>query len=175
MAKVIALGACVTEFIKPTGWSAYCEEKAKHAGYGVYDRARTLNFKALTPKTVEILAKYNESIPGPGSLFSVQFHRDSGHPLDSVFSPRYDHYWCEIIATSLEKAGAEATDQWVLNLQRELVERDPENILDSAYVGFVDDGEVDLKWTFGAGLESLMAVKQRIDPENVFKKTVPRL
>ncbi|KAG5800557.1 hypothetical protein H9Q69_000444 [Fusarium xylarioides] len=175
MAKITALGVCVMEAIKPNSWSAYCEEKEKHAGYGVYGRARTLNLKALTPKTVEIFAKYNESIHGPGSLFSMQFHQDPGHPLDSVFSPRCDHYWLEIIATSCEEAGAAAADKWALSLQRKLVERDPENILDSAYLGFVDDEEVDLKRTFGAGFESLMAIKQRVDPERVFKNTIPRL
>ncbi|KAG5754686.1 hypothetical protein H9Q70_002706 [Fusarium xylarioides] len=105
----------------------------------------------------------------------MQFHQDPGHPLDSVFSPRCDHYWLEIIATSCEEAGAAAADKWALSLQRKLVERDPENILDSAYLGFVDDEEVDLKRTFGAGFESLMAIKQRVDPERVFKNTIPRL
>ncbi|KAG5804164.1 hypothetical protein H9Q71_011248 [Fusarium xylarioides] len=161
--------------IQLTGVSAYCEEKEKLAGYGVYGRARTLNFKALTPKTVEILAQYNESIPGPGSLFSMQFHQDPGHRLDSVFSPRCDHYWLEIIATSREEAGAKAADRWAFNLQRELLESDPEIILDSAYLEFVDDGEADLKRTFGAGFGGLMAVKQKVDPGNVFKNTVPRL
>ncbi|KAF5544529.1 d-lactate dehydrogenase [Fusarium phyllophilum] len=169
MAKISALGACVMEVIKPSCWSTYCEEKEKLAGYTVYGRARTLNFKNLTPKTVEIFAKYNGSIPRPGSLFSVQFHRDPGHRLDSVFSPRCDHYWLEIIASSREEAGAEEADQWDLNLQ-ELVERDPENIIDCAYLGFVDS-----KRTFGAGFGGLMAVKQRVDPGNVFKNTVPRL
>ncbi|KAF4949384.1 hypothetical protein FGADI_8952 [Fusarium gaditjirri] len=175
MGKIIALGNCVREVIKPNRWSAHCEEKEKLAGYGVYGRARTLNLKALTSKTVEILAKYNETIPGPGSLFSMQFHRDPGHPLDSVFSPRCDHYWLEIIATSREEPGADAADQWALSLQRELVEHDPENIVDSTYLGFVDDGEMDLKRAFGAGFESLMAVKQRVDPVSIFKNTIPRL
>ncbi|KAF5567497.1 6-hydroxy-D-nicotine oxidase [Fusarium napiforme] len=134
MTKIRALGNCIREIIKTNIWSSYCEEKEKLAGYGVYGRARTLNFKALTPKTVEILAKYNEAIPG-----------------------------------------AEVADEWALNLQRELVKHDPENILDSAYLGFVDDGEVDFKRNFGAGFETLMAVKQRVDSGNVFKNTVPRL
>ncbi|KAF5692954.1 d-lactate dehydrogenase [Fusarium denticulatum] len=175
MTKIMALGDSVREVIKTNSWSAYCEEKEKLAGYGVYGRARTLNPKDLTPKTVEILAKYNESIPGPGSLFSMQFHRGPGHRLESVFSPRCDHYGLEIIATSLEEAGAEAADQWAPNLQRELMEHDPENILDSAYLGFMNDGEVDLKRNFGAGFESLIAVKQSVDPGNVFKSTIPRL
>ncbi|KAM0346173.1 hypothetical protein ACHAO7_011936 [Fusarium culmorum] len=122
MAKTVALGTCVREVIKTNSWSTYCEEKEKLAGYGVYGRARTLNFKDLTPKTVEILAKYNESVPGPGSIFLMKFHRDPGHYLDSMFSPRCDYYWLEIIATSLEEAGAEVADQWALNLQRELAD-----------------------------------------------------
>ncbi|UZP40350.1 hypothetical protein NXS19_008166 [Fusarium pseudograminearum] len=175
MAKPVALGTCVREVIKTNSWSAYCEEKEKLAGYSVYGRARTLNFKDLTPKTVEILAKYNESVPGPGSLFSMQFHRDPGHHLDFMFSPRCDHYWLEIIATSLEEAGAEVADQWALNLQTELSDQDPESILKYTYLGFVGDGEVDLKRTYGAGFESLMAVKHRVDPGSVFKNTIPRL
>ncbi|KAF5641871.1 d-lactate dehydrogenase [Fusarium tjaetaba] len=133
MKKISALGNCVREVIKTNSWSAHCEEKEKLAGYGVYGRARTLNFKDLTPKTVEIFAKYNKSIPGPGSLFSMQLHRDPGHGLNSVFSHRCDHYWLEIIATSREEAGAEAANEWAHSLQRDLVEHDPENILDSAY------------------------------------------
>jgi hypothetical protein len=175
MTKIAALGNCVREVIKTNSWSAYCEEKETLAGYGVYGRARTLNFKNLTPKTVEILAKYNDTIPGPGSLFSMQFHRDPGHRLNSVFSPRCDHYWLEIIATSREEAGTEAANHWALTLLRELVEHDPKNILESTYLGFVDDGEVDLKRNFGAGFENLVAVKQRVDPGNVFKNTIPRL
>ncbi|KAF4438193.1 6-hydroxy-D-nicotine oxidase [Fusarium acutatum] len=175
MTKIIALGNCVREVIKTNSWSAYCEEKEKLAGYGVYGRARTLNFKDLTPKTIQILVKYNQSIPGPGSLFSMQFHPDLGNRLDSVFSPRCDHYWLEIIATSREEAGGEVADQWALNLQGELIKYDPENIIESYYLGFVDDEEMNLKRTFGAGFESLMAVKQRVDPGNVFKHTIPRL
>ncbi|EWG50953.1 hypothetical protein FVEG_10068 [Fusarium verticillioides 7600] len=82
----------------------------------------------------------------------------------TVFSPRCDHYWLEIIAASREEADAEAADQWALDLQRELMDHDPENILDSGYLGYVDDGEVDLKGNFGAGFESLIAVKQTVDP-----------
>jgi hypothetical protein len=175
MDRIADLGTCIKEVVKPNTWPAHCEEKEKLAGYGVYGRARTLNLKALTPKTIEILAKYNKSIPGPGSLFSMQFHHDPVQPLDSVFAPRCDRYWLEIIATSREEGGAETADQWALGLQRELVEYDPENILDPAYVGFVDDGEMDLKKGFGDRYKILMATKKKFDPKNVFKNTTPRL
>nr|RBR02242.1 hypothetical protein FVER53263_10067 [Fusarium verticillioides] len=83
MIKIMALGNCVREVIRTNSWAAYCEEKENLAGYG---RARTLSSKDLTPKTVEILAKYNKTIRGPGSLFAMQFHRDPGHRLDCVLT-----------------------------------------------------------------------------------------
>ncbi|KAF9769308.1 hypothetical protein IL306_013272 [Fusarium sp. DS 682] len=161
--------------VKPTTWSAHCEEKEKHSGYGVYGRARTLNFKEFTHKTLDILTKYNDSIPGPGSLFSMQFHRDPVEPLESVFSPRCGLYWLEIIATARDEAAAAVADQWALALKKELLEKDPENIFDSAYIGFLDDGEADLNMVFGDAYEKLRAVKQKVDPKNVFKNTIPRL
>ncbi|KAF4335016.1 6-hydroxy-D-nicotine oxidase [Fusarium beomiforme] len=175
MKKIAALGTCIMEVVKPTTWSAHCEEKEKHSGYGVYGRAYTLNFKEFTPKTVDVLARYNASIPGPGSLFSMQFHRDPARPLDSVFSPREDHYWLEIIATARDEAAAEVADQWALALKRELLDQDPDNVLDSAYLGFLDDGETDLKKVFGDHYESLRATKERVDTKNVFRNSIPRL
>ncbi|EXK25077.1 hypothetical protein FOMG_18245 [Fusarium oxysporum f. sp. melonis 26406] len=76
--QIEALGTCVMNIVQASSWSIHCDEHEKMAGYGVYGRARTLNFKTLTPKRVEILAKYNNTIPVPGSLFSIQFHRAKG-------------------------------------------------------------------------------------------------
>ncbi|KAH7144730.1 hypothetical protein DER46DRAFT_666681 [Fusarium sp. MPI-SDFR-AT-0072] len=74
-----------------------CHEKM--VDYGVYGRARTLNFKTLPPKADEILAQYKVTIPTPGSLFSMQYHRGPGHLQKAVFLPCPDYYWLKIIAT----------------------------------------------------------------------------
>ncbi|KAJ4171740.1 hypothetical protein NW754_000319 [Fusarium falciforme] len=108
MDKIATLGACVMNVVKATTWHAHCEEHEKMIVSGVYGRARTLNFRSLTSKTVEILAKYNDTIPGPGSLFSAQLHHDPIPPEKSVFAPRSDHYWLEIVATSLDEASRKA-------------------------------------------------------------------
>ncbi|KAJ9419089.1 hypothetical protein QL093DRAFT_2565262 [Fusarium oxysporum] len=114
------------------------------AGYGVYGRARTLNFKIPRPKMVKILAKYNDTIPSPGFFF-------------------------QIIAASPEEAPSKVTDQWTLALKQELLEQDPKSILELASVGFLDDGELDLKTAFGDRYEALMSAKKRIGPRNILR------
>ncbi|KAJ4226934.1 hypothetical protein NW757_014239 [Fusarium falciforme] len=161
--------------VKATTWHAHCEEHEKMIVSGVYGRARTLNFRSLTSKTVEILAKYNDTIPGPGSLFSAQLHHDPIPPEKSVFAPRSDHYWLEIVATSLDEASAKRAEDWALALKQELLNHDPENILESAYLGFLSDGELDLNKVYGDQYETLLSLKQRLDPANVFRNTVPKL
>ncbi|EXK23361.1 hypothetical protein FOMG_19858, partial [Fusarium oxysporum f. sp. melonis 26406] len=55
----------------------------------------------------------------------------------------------KIIAASPEEAPSKVTDQWTLALKQELLEQDPKSILELASVGFLDDGELDLKTAFG--------------------------
>lgn len=173
--KIAALGTCVTNVVEVTTWDAYCKKHEEVVGFNVYGRARTLNFRQLTARTTKILAKHNALIPGPGSLFTILPLRNLGRGEESVFETRCDHYWLEVIAVSREPSSAAKADEWALALKQDLQENDPGNILDSAYIGFLDNDELGLKKVYGNKYDILLSIKKKLDPKNVFRNSVPKL
>ncbi|KAM5376404.1 hypothetical protein ACJZ2D_005458 [Fusarium nematophilum] len=146
---IASLGICIGKIVRPTKWQAFCEENEKLAGTRVYGRARTLNLRHLTPKTTQILAHYNALIPGPGLFISAQHVRDPGSGDNSVFEPREAHYWLEIVGTSRDPRAAKYAEEWARSLKQDLLENDPGNVLESAYIGFLDNDELELSKVFG--------------------------
>lgn len=161
--------------VEVTTWDAYCKEHEKTIGFNMYGRARTLNFRQLTAKTTNILAKHHALIPGPGSLFSILPLRNLGQLEKSVFETRCDHYWLEIVAISRDPDAAIKADEWALALKQDLLKNDTENILDSAYIGFLDNDELQLDKVYGNRYETLVSIKKKLDPKNVFTNSVPKL
>lgn len=172
--EVANWGGCLMS-VKSMTWHVYCTDNTKLAGSQVYGRARTLNFKQLTPKTISILAEYSVLIPAPGSLIAAQHVRLPESALPSVFYPRGDYYWLEIVGTSHDPDVGRQADEWAEALKQSLLDNDAENILRSAYIGFLDNDEADLSRVYGSNYQVLLAAKKRLDPKNVFKNTVPNL
>ncbi|KAM0540821.1 hypothetical protein ACHAPJ_013491 [Fusarium lateritium] len=172
--KISALGNCVMNSVSETTWHDYCEENEIHAGLGGYGRAWTLNFRHLTSTTAKVLAKYSAQTQGPGMLVSAQLTRGADGFKPSVFQPRETHYWLEIVGVSSDPEVEQEAAQWAANLKKELVKSEPTNILDSQYIGFTHDDEVDLKHVYGDRYEELVSLKRRLDPNNIYRNSVPR-
>ncbi|KAI8649070.1 FAD-binding PCMH-type domain-containing protein [Fusarium keratoplasticum] len=172
---IACFGNCLRKTVRATSWQILCEENEKLVGSTVYGRARTLNLRYLTPRTTQILAHYNSVIPGPESSISVQLIRDLGIGLKSVFEPRCQHYWLEIAGTSRDPQVAKHAEEWARSLKQDLIEKDPDNVLDAAYIGFLDDDEMELSKVYGDHYQTLVAVKRKLDPRNLFKNSVPRV
>ncbi|KAF4466378.1 6-hydroxy-D-nicotine oxidase [Fusarium albosuccineum] len=131
----------------------------------------------LTRELIRALGKADLVTPtGPiASIGYVGWHtRGADGFQPSVFQPRETHYWLEIVGVSVDPEVAQEAAQWAANLKRELAESEPTNILDSQYLGFIDDDEVDLKHIYGDSYEELVALKRNLDPDNIFRNSVPR-
>ncbi|KAI2464933.1 FAD-binding domain-containing protein [Annulohypoxylon bovei var. microspora] len=173
--KIAALGPCLMNNPEPRTVSAYCAFNETLLTYGSYGRAYTLNIKKYTPKTAEVLAKYTSSIPGGGIALSLHMLRAPEPSEHSVFGSRVEHHMLELVTMTpvkeLEIKGAE----WGNGLMNELREADPENVMGSSYVSLMDNDDSDLKKIYGSHYDTLVALKNKYDPGNVFKYAVPRL
>ncbi|KAI1459686.1 FAD-binding domain-containing protein [Annulohypoxylon moriforme] len=173
--KIAALGPCLMNNPEPRTVSAYCAFNETLLTYGSYGRAYTLNVKKYTPKLAKTLAKYTSSIPGGGIALSLHMLRAPAPNEHSVFGARVEHHMLEMVTTTpvkeLELKGAE----WAAGLTREIKEADPENVMESSYVSLLDNDDSDYKKIYGAHYETLVALKKKYDPDNVFKYAVPRL
>ncbi|OTA55873.1 FAD-binding domain-containing protein [Hypoxylon sp. EC38] len=173
--KIASLGNCLVNNPEPRSVAAYCEFNERFITYGSYGRGYTLNVEKYTPKTAEILAKYTASLPGGGIAISLHMLRAPEPNENSVFGPRVEHHMIELVTPTpvkdLEAKGAE----WAHELMRELRENDPENIMESAYVSLLDNEDSDYRKIYGSHFDTLVALKKKYDPDNVFKYAVPRL
>ncbi|KAI1115592.1 FAD-binding domain-containing protein [Nemania sp. NC0429] len=174
-AKIAALGTCIMNNPEPKSVAAFTAFNETLVVYGSYGQSFTANLNRYTAKTAEVLAKYTGLIPGGGIAFSIHSLRAPAENEKSVFGSRFDHLMLELVAiTPVQELGAKG-GEWARSFIRELKESDPDNVLDSVYVSLMSEDDLDYKLAYGPYYERLVALKNKYDPDNVFKHAVPRL
>lgn len=173
--QVASFGNCIVNITEAKTASKCADDNERLVSYGVYGRSYTLNLKKRMPASVSTLAKYSHSVPGGGAMVSIHSLRSPRPNEDSVFGAREDHHMVEIVSMTADLALKEETVAWGQDLLRELKEQDGPNVLDSAYISLLDSDDADLKKIYGRHLETLVSLKRKYDPENVFKHAAPRI
>ncbi|KAI2634010.1 hypothetical protein GGS21DRAFT_543910 [Xylaria nigripes] len=172
--KVAAFGNCILNNPESKTVSAFTAFNERLVVYGSYGRSYTISVRDYTLKAAEVLAKYTCLIPGGGIALSAHSYRASAPIAASVFGARDAHVMFEFVAmTPVAELEAKGAD-WALNLMKDIREADPENVLETAYVSLMGD-ESDYKKIYGTQYSTLVALKKKYDPDNVFKHAVPRL
>jgi hypothetical protein len=146
--------------------------------YGLF---RTHNLHKITPEAAECLGRHLAKMPSDlCTMFSIHQSRVSTPTpnSDSVFAAREPHFMLEIIGcTTTEEKSAES-EQWALDIWKDIGETEKKNFLDNAYISlhFVEEPHPSaLSNYFGSHVDDILATKKRYDPENVFDLSVPRL
>lgn len=173
--QIAGFGNCVVNMTEAKAASKYAEDNEKLVAFGVYGRSYTMNLKKWTPASVSTLAKYSHSVPGGSAMISIHSLRSPKPNDESVFGAREDHHMVEIVSMTSDPALKSETASWGQGLLRELREQDAANILDSAYISLLDYEDADLKKIYGRHLDTLISLKKKYDPENVFKHAAPKL
>ncbi|KAI1819656.1 FAD-binding domain-containing protein [Xylaria intraflava] len=174
--KIAALGNCIMNNPEAKSVTAYTTFNESLIVYGSFGRAYTISLGRYTAKTAEVLAKYTGLIPGGGIAMAVHTYRPAAVvPAESVFGNRSDHLMLEFVSLTpvadLEVKGAE----WARNIISELRAEDAGNVLEHAYVSLLGNEDSDYKKIYGAHYDTLVALKKKYDPDNVFKYAVPQL
>ncbi|KAH8652359.1 hypothetical protein BX600DRAFT_472407 [Xylariales sp. PMI_506] len=172
--KLAALGTCIVNMAQAATLTKFVEDNEKLMVYGAYGRSYTANLKALTPRSVEILAKYSASSPA-GGMISLHGLRDPKPNADSVFGSRVNHHMVEIVVITPDPELVGQNTAWGAALAKELREGDPENVLDSVYISISGEGDATLENIYGEFYDELVELKRKYDPENVFKHAVPKI
>ncbi|KAF3762993.1 hypothetical protein M406DRAFT_73652 [Cryphonectria parasitica EP155] len=175
VAAKLVNGNCIVNATEAKTVAKYSEDNEKLVSYGIHGRTYTVSLKAWTPTSVRILVTYSASVPGGNSMISIHGLRSPPANEDSVFGAREDHHMVEIISLTTDPALEGEVSAWGQGLLRELKEQDASNIVDSAYLPLLDYGEVDSKKIYGRHNETVVSLKKKYDPENVFKHAAPRV
>lgn len=172
---VASLGNCIMNSPQPISLHQFTVNNEKLVVGSVHGRAFTTNVKQLTHKTAQVLAKYGSLLPGGGTLISIHTLRSPIASKESVFGSRTDHHMIEIVTLSGDQTIATKAAGWGSALLKELKEVDPGNILEGSYISLLDDDDMDLKKVYGSHYDTLLDLKKKYDPDNVFKHAIPKI
>lgn len=102
-------------------------------------------------------------------MVSIHSLRSPKPNKDSVFGAREDHHMVEIVSMTSDPVFKDETATWCQDFLEELKGQDVSNVLDSAYISLFHAEDANLKKIYGRHLNTLVSLKSKYDPENVFK------
>ncbi|KAJ4024586.1 hypothetical protein NW752_003152 [Fusarium irregulare] len=172
--NIASAAPCIMQSTEETTMAELLAKNDKAFAGPFFGRVFTVSFKTLTPKTISILSKYSANAPGGGAMFAYHTLLSAQEPVKSVFGTRARHHMLEIYALTKDKDVTEERVKWGREVKAELERDDGDNVLEGSYVALGEHGE-DLKRVYGKHYETLLNLKERYDPGNVFKNSIPRL
>ena len=180
IAKIEALGAVVMNTIAPQTMSEYVEAMGSQVATSSYGSARSINVRRWTKKTTEIISKGLDKMPSStGTAFSLhELRGPSAAPnADSVFGTREPHFMLEFLSMVDREEDVADSEEWAISLKNEILQKDSENVLPGTYLSVTPPGDVPLSKIYGpdSNYQTVLNLKQKYDPQNVFNLGLPRL
>ncbi|KAF7541281.1 hypothetical protein G7054_g694 [Neopestalotiopsis clavispora] len=136
----------------------------------------TVSLRRLTDDCVAVIAKYVEIMPrhvGNGFAIHVAPKPAESSIRNSVFAVSEEHYMLELLATPRLEEGLDESRRWGADFVAELLSTEARNILPSTYINLTPPGRTTLEQIYGENFASVMELKQKYDPHNVFKLATP--
>lgn len=177
--EIAGLGSPILNSIAESTVPEWMEASRAVVPPQAYGSSRTVSVRMLTDEVVDIIGRNIAKMPADmATNFSVHWLRGGASAApntESVFGAREPHFVLELIATASDPAGVEVSQAWAVSFRDELLRSAHENILTCSWVPMTPPDEVSLSKTFGPHYESLLGLKRKHDPRNVFKLSTPSI
>ncbi|KAK9780346.1 putative FAD-binding PCMH-type domain-containing protein [Seiridium cardinale] len=172
--KISALANCTDKSIQAVSLYNYTENNEDVTPWPAYGRAHSVSLKNFTLQSIAVLGQYSASLVGSGTGIAVHELRHALPNNASVFGNRMAHHMVEIISVTTNASVAAAAEQWGQGLATDLREKDPGNVLEG-YISLNDDNDTNLRAAYGPNYDTLVHLKEKYDPTNVYKYAIPKL
>ncbi|PWY92832.1 FAD-binding domain-containing protein [Aspergillus heteromorphus CBS 117.55] len=180
--KIASLGPVIMNNVAPTGIPGWLTANGAFVPSKMFGISRTQNIRRITPEVAKVLGQTLDRMPSdPGTMFSIQQLRgvSAEAKSNSVFATREPHLVLEILGFTTEDEAKEESEQWAKRAAEEFQQTDPNNTLPTVYISLLNTMGVEsadvLRKAYGPHVPELLALKERIDPENVYSLAVPLL
>lgn len=166
--------------ITPPDWSYMIGSFiAKNAWGG----PNAISFGKLSSKTLDIIGESLQEMPSdPGTCFCLHMLASQSPSVTdpalanaSCFSPeaRQSHTMIEIVGSSISEASMERCEQWGKRMRERLFASG--EAMQGSYISVVGPETLTLEDIYGEKLPLLKSLKQKYDPDGVFRNALPRM
>jgi FAD/FMN-containing dehydrogenase len=177
LAPLRAFGKPLADQIQPVAYGALIHGFDALAPEGRHYFLQTRSLAGLSAETIDLLVDFAQQFSSPFSLLSVHHFHGAASRVgvsETAFARRHDHLMVELIA-AWEPHSAEEDwrhVEWAQSSSRVLAPY----ALPGGYVNLLDEGEQQrVPLAFGPNYERLLALKQRYDPDDVFRSTIAHI
>lgn len=178
IAKILALGKVIMNTIAPTTMVQYAEAMAAQLDSSSFGSVQTLSVRRWTKETTQIIGRYLDIMPtsiGTGFIMHEIRGPSAAPNTGSVFRSREPHLMLELISMVSKEEDTEESEEWATRLKTELLQKDPVNVLPGTYISVTRPGDAPTSEMYGPNYQTLLGLKKKYDPQNVFSLAVPRL
>ncbi|KIX04880.1 uncharacterized protein Z518_05751 [Rhinocladiella mackenziei CBS 650.93] len=171
--KVSKLGKTIGSGVRKTTLLEGMKDFDFVSGQGSVD---TISLRKLSDEVTDVIAKHIQKMPRqPGNGFAIHVApRPTTSSLEkSVFATSEAHLMLGFLYGGETSDGLEESRQWANNFLHDMKQTDQDNILQSTYISLTPAGRNTLKRIYGANYPSVVSLKDKYDPHNVFKLAVP--
>jgi hypothetical protein len=180
---IIKLSPVIMNTVSEINPPAWTELFGSFIPSGVWGGGRAVSLRKLSSKVLGIIGRKLENMPSDGATgFSVHYLSGDSPSVtnksfasSSTFSPeaRQEHFVLEILGGTIDPAKAEESQTWMTELQHDL--RASGETMKGTYVSLATPRDFELEDIYAEKWEVLRNLKEKFDPEGIFRYAVPQL
>jgi FAD/FMN-containing dehydrogenase len=175
IAPLRTFGTVLVDHVRSMTYREYIHQWDANAPKGRHYYAKTQSIKGFQPEIIDTLIEQGLPFSSPFSFIALHhFHGAASRvgASETAFALRQDHLMVELIAAWEAQDDEQRHLQWAQNISRSLAPY----ALKGGYISLLDREEQErVRLAFGSNYERLLDLKQKYDPDDVFRSTIGHL
>ncbi|NJP12043.1 MAG: FAD-dependent oxidoreductase [Cyanobacteria bacterium CRU_2_1] len=175
IAPLRTFGTVLVDQVRSVTHNEFIHQLDANAPKGRHYHAKTQSIKGFQPEIIDILIEQGLPFSSPFSFIALHhFHGAASRvgASDTAFALRQDHLMVELIAAWEPQDDEQRHLQWAQNISQALAPY----ALKGGYISLMDQAEQErVRLAFGSNYERLLDLKQKYDPDDVFRSTIGHL
>ncbi len=175
IAPLRTFGTVLVDRVQSMTYREFIHQWDANAPKGRHYSAKTQSIKGFQPEIIDTLIEQGLPFSSPFSFIALHhFHGAASRvgASETAFALRQDHLMVELIAAWEPQDDEQRHLQWAQNISRSLAPY----ALKGGYISLLNPEEQErVRLAFGSNYERLLDLKQKYDPDDVFRSTIGHL
>ncbi|MFQ4143437.1 FAD-binding oxidoreductase [Chlorogloeopsis sp. ULAP02] len=175
IAPLRTFGTVLVDQMQPVSYHELIHSSDAFTPKGRHYYLQTQSLKRLQTETIEALIEQGLPLPSPFSAINIHHFHGAASRVgvsETAFALRQDHLMVELIAAWEPQDDEQRYIQWAQNLSQALAPY----AFKGGYINLLDEQEQErVRLAFGSNYERLLDLKQKYDPDDVFRSTIGHL